>query len=404
MKIVFYTAMITIAFFISGCGTLKPPTPAQIEKNKNIKVYINESADIARSKAFIDAYIKVLNDGFETEHYYTMNECSLVPIKPDMLRWRKDRKFYTTYNGNYLITWKGSKLSKDKIKLSMKAKKISDNSIEIETDGTLCDIASKQISLKTVGFYEKAFKKLLPYGYMDFNIDTLALKDNRLVLNFYSKYVNIKDVYSKQLKNRGYTIVDNYKDADRAIFIENIMALPKTFSGRLINYYKRNHENYLMNEVANINNIVNKTYEINGNSASSTDELSRLASLHATTGGGGLVGIETSLFVAGAVIDMFGPKDRDITSLGYKIIIENKQYNKDSSSAIDKYRYRAAIYTNSDLLAHSSVVWIRDYLQKNKYEQTAFTYDIVNYFDNDETNLKTYLYKADYDDINKEYL
>jgi len=388
---------------LTGCGTLEQPTPLQMNKNKNIRVYVDESADIARSKAFIDEYIKVLNDGFETRKKYEFRECSLVPIKNT--RMRQYRNFNTIFDKNYITVCKKSKLlSKNKMKLVMKAKKISNNSIEIETDGTLSDIISKQIALKTVGFDRNAYKRLLPFGYMDFNIDTLALKDNRLVLNFYSKEMNIKDIYIKQLRNRGYTIVDNYKDADKAIFIENIMALPKTFSERLINYYKRNKEKYLMKEISNINALTSKIYSINGNTDATTDELSRLATMRATGTTGVLFGAEVGFYLTGVLLDSLGPDNKDLTSLGYKIIIENKRYDKNSKSVIDKYRYRAAIYFRDKLYTHSSISVIHNYLEQDKYKNQGFAYDIINYFDNDEVRYNMYLLKADYDDINKKYM
>jgi len=388
---------------LTGCGALEQPTPLQVNKNKNIRVYVNESTDIARSEAFINEYIKVLNDGFETKDNYEFGECSLVPIKDTKMR--QYDNFNTIFDKNYIIVCKKSKLlSKNKMKLVMKAKKISNNSIEIETDGTLSDILSKQTALKTVGFDRNAYKRLLPFGYMDFNIDTLALKDKRLVLNFYSKEMNIKDIYIKQLRNRGYTIVDNYKDADKAIFIENIMALPKTFSERLINYYKRNKEKYLMKEISNINALTAKSYNMNGNADATTDELSRLATLRANGTSGAVFGIEAGFYLTGILLNSLGPDDKDLTSLGYKIIVENKKYDKNSKSVIDKYRYRAAIYFQDKLYSNSSISGIHNYLEQDKYENHGFVYDIINYFDNDEVMYSMYLLKADYDDINKKYM
>jgi hypothetical protein len=100
--------------------------------------------------------------------------------------------------------------------------------------------------------------------------------------------------------------------------------------------------------------------------------------------------------------NFLGTKDRFKTYLAYKIIIENKKFNPDSSDDFNKYHYRAALY-HYPLKTNSSITTMQKLLLRGTPESYAVNIkdDLIQYFEED-TAKRPYneLIRPDYDDIN----
>lgn len=396
-KKIYLLALMSVAVLTTGCAQLGAPN---IAENSKIKVYVDESATDIRAAAFIEEYVKVINSGIDTKYAYTYSDCNATEIKE--IKLQDFKKFLVTYSDGAIITCqKNTWLAKDKaFRFDLKAKKISNNKIEIETDGTLGDIMSKQIAIHSIQT-TSALANLLPYGYSNFNIDGKALLENRLVLDLFPEYTKIKDVFVEDLKKRGYIIVENYKDANRAIFIENMAALPLRYAGQVNNYQLESKEQIFADSVRGVKGFAKQSEVANAGAHLSQQSLRDLGSISAVYGAGftQYAGLMIGANIAGMVLDsMFGPSEKDLFQLRYKIIIENKDVDLESYDAVEKYRFRAALLQHK-LITSSSTVRLKEMLLFNGSENDIRS-DIMKYFEKDGQRSENSCSKANYEKLN----
>jgi len=387
---------IPIIFILSGCGGLNKPSPDEINKNSKIRIFIDESASKDKADKFIDAYVNILNNGFKTT--YTRNVVNCTAKETDKILIQDYKDFILVYDKGYVANCQSLpyNITPD---INVTAKRISDNSVEIKTNGALEDIMYKHLTIQSLPLDERAFAKLIPYGYTNFNIDVQSLKKDKLILNLYPKYVEIKDMYTKTLKERGYVIVDNYDDADKVIYIENLAALPLNFAGGLIGYYEENGEGILKNEILGIKKAIKEHITAQNAPSNINRDIGSLAT-HYATGPRSSANLNAAIMGSMLVLDsMFGTKDKARTLVVYKLVVENKKSTKNASNDVDKYRYRAAIYYYG-MYTSSSLSILKDKLNNGSNGYVDVKSDLITYFEDDDVKRKNEIIKADYDEIN----
>ena len=342
-----------LAFLLSGCGYSLEPKPEVKQKNSSIKVFIDESAHQVRQDQYIKAYIDLLNNGFETMYASKFFDCFLETANKKRSHHHDMKAFLAPYDTKYRPRCKKVKMliTKEKpfYKVKFKAKKIDSNKIEIETDGTLEDLMFKYFAIQSLATNKKAYSEMAIYGYTNVNIDTDALQNNRLILILYPGMVRIKSIYEDALKKRGYTIVDNYEEANRVIYIENVAALPLNVAGGVDAYYKKNISKVLRHNVTNIQENRSKiiAFKKQNKTSNAPIVLGYTGMLGTSLSGGNSSNIGKAglaFFAIGLAANLLSPDDRERTYVAYKIIIENKDYDINAKERIDQFRYRAAIF------------------------------------------------------------
>jgi len=394
-KIKLVATLLVAAFLLNGCDNLKPPSQEVIKKNNGIKVFIDESASDVRARRFMNYYLKTLNDLPLSNSNYILTECTL---KKTVTSWQRGTD--VTTKGNFLSCTRNELSENEKgISINIEATQITPNKIEIKTDGSLNDIQTKRIFIYELEKNKEYIKKLLPYGYTSFIVDGEALGEGRLVLDFYPEYMKIKKMYEETLAERGFQIVDNYDDADRVLFIENLAAIPQYLSGGLYGYFRKNGEEILENEIKNIKEATINYTNLHGNHDTAS-EIGRVSTLYATNNS--MAGLQAGAMVAGLALKLLsGESKRKNTYIAYKLIIENKNFDSSKYDDVEQYRYRAAIYSfpmpftaNVPSIVHERLYTVGDGFVDVKS-------DLINYFESDSVTRKNEIRKADYDDINE---
>jgi len=397
IKILIVIFMSFLGINLTGCAykNLSSITKEDIEENKKIKIFIDESASETKAQSYIHKYVDLINTGFQTQYFYKFDNCLMKPIEEKKMQ--EFKEFIMLYDKNVITFCKKRMKLPDGFRII--AKQISKNKIEIETDGTIKDILAKHLALQSMVLDEKIDSKIISLGYTNFNIDTKALKEHRLVLDLYPEYMKIKDIYTDGLKQRGYVIVDNYSDADKVIFIENLAGLPMNFAGGLKNYYNKKYEEFLYSEMKNMKSMLRNVKAEDFSSYENLQSLNKIASMNITsTGISSDVGI--GILATGIVLNILtSGTEKYKTYSAYKIIIENRKYDKEKSEDMERYKYRAAIY-HFDMKTYSSLSTFKKKLATSKRLAANIKEDLVNYFESDYVSYANNLRRAKYENIN----
>ena len=385
---------------MTGCvpSAPKPVSKEELNKNKNTRVYIDETESDLKAQVYVKKYIEIINDGFKTKFFYEMDDCVINKTSEVKLNFYKD--FVAVYNPGNVSFCKKAKRLADGFKIT--AKQISKNKIEIETDGTLGDIVAKHVALQSMPLDKEVVSELVALGHTSFNVDTNALSEKRLILDLYPEHLKIKSVYADGLAKRGYTIVDNYNDADKVVYIENLAGLPLNFAGGLKNFYG-NHNTYSDYLAKRMKNMKDGLGNVGADSYSaylSRQNLTKMASLNITN-----AGVMDSAHIAMLGVDLIGnmlfsDRDKYKTYAAYKLVIENKNHNTKKDKKTEKYKYRTAIY-HFDVLSSASLELFKKEVRTSTKYTKNIKEDLVNYFENDKVSYPNNLRKADYEEINQ---
>ncbi|RLA84022.1 MAG: hypothetical protein DRG78_02615 [Epsilonproteobacteria bacterium] len=225
-----------IISIFSGClgkeeYGISVPSKKTFNKNSKTKYFIDKKATYMYEQLFIEALKKDLENGIVTDSDYADYNHN---IKLELSNHKGSAKGVFRYtNTNIFISDKYNiikivdKVIFDNTKNNLKLKSsIEDNKLTINKNyNSFEDLINDYIRIAQ---YIKSNKKFIEkYGYSVLYLDINSLKENKLVLKSFLQVVDFTPILEKQLKVRGFTLVDNMKDSDKIIYLENLFLVKK---------------------------------------------------------------------------------------------------------------------------------------------------------------------------------
>lgn len=258
----YFGMTLILGVFFSGClgptqnGVNIPSKEAKL-KNSQTKIYIDKNATYKYEYKFLEDVQGQFAKGAKVQPFTYKLAKNSLPIKyRDHVEGFRlfcyngtNACFENIFQGNALAaTWKWPK-----------EKKTMQFNSTLKDHGLLVQkkYDSKEELLQdymTVAYYlitSERFKER--YGYTVLYLDGEAFKNNQMYLKSLLSHIDFTDILEKQLKTRGFQVVDDKSKSDKILIIENSFFI----KANQVQYVKRNFSDIKIYS-ASSNNLVNE--------------------------------------------------------------------------------------------------------------------------------------------------
>jgi hypothetical protein len=225
-----------IIVFFTGCFGPKQygisvPSEKVFKKNSKTKFFIDKEATYKYEKEFLK------NLSVDLQFAYIKSNTFYFYLQKSVKRADKNSYFglncYTNVNmclpntHDFIESIDDIRFSKKKTRFQFNST-VSNHSLIIEKEyksqeEILADYA------KIMKYIISTQKYIEKYGYATLYLDGEAFLNNKLVLKSILPHADFTPILKKQLKTRGFTLVDNPEDSDEIIILENPYLIKKKF-------------------------------------------------------------------------------------------------------------------------------------------------------------------------------